>query len=272
MTRPPSPSGSPKRWGRGPSSCSTTPLSTRRRPCRGDPGVPAGAGILHRAGEPAGPLRGGGTDYTIDTRGGSAPCRRGHAVPGVGGLCRYPWGGQLRSAPLGRGAPGAPPARQGSPFLPKWGERRAGGKPLDPGFLWPLVATRWVWGSSSLIRSKGYFVRYTKTDLGRIFREKYAGKHFLRKKVPKSGHVHGPRTRRTTGTMWHPTPKRASGNERVINQGVQGRGPGVFPPAFSGESRAPARSRAGNHLAEANLRQSRPNPPANPAGIFRLPY
>ena len=47
----------------------------------------------------------------------------------------------------------------------------------------------------------------------------------LRKKVPKSGHVHGPRNRRTAGTMWHPTPKRASGNERVINRGARGRSP-----------------------------------------------
>ena len=39
----------------------------------GDPGVPAGAGILHRAGEPAGPLRGGGTDYTIDHTGRQCP-------------------------------------------------------------------------------------------------------------------------------------------------------------------------------------------------------
>ena len=47
----------------------------------------------------------------------------------------------------------------------------------------------------------------------------------MRKKVSKSGHVHGPRTRRTTGTMWHLTPKRASGNERVINRGSRGRSP-----------------------------------------------
>ena len=47
----------------------------------------------------------------------------------------------------------------------------------------------------------------------------------LRKKVPKSGHVHGPRTRRTTGTMWHPTPKRASGNERAIKKGGRGATP-----------------------------------------------
>ena len=40
--------------------------------------------------------------------------------------------------------------------------------------------------------------------------------------------------------------------------GVQGaRPPALFPPAFSGESRAPARSRAGTHVAGANLRWSR---------------
>ena len=41
--------------------------------------------------------------------------------------------------------------------------------------------------------------------------------------------------------------------------------PALFPPAFSGESRAPARSRAGNHLAGANLRRSKPGPSADPS-------
>ena len=54
------------------------------------------------------------------------------------------------------------------------------------------------------------------------------------------------------------TPKRASGSKRAIKPGVQGaQPPALFPPAFSGESRAPARSRAGNHLAGSNLRWSR---------------
>ena len=43
-----------------------------------------------------------------------------------------------------------------------------------------------------------------------------------RKKRPKSGHVHGHRNSPSTGTMWHPTPKRASGNERAIKKGGRG--------------------------------------------------
>ena len=35
-----------------------------------------------------------------------------------------------------------------------------------------------VLGSLSLKRSRGYFLRDAKTDLGRIFEKKYAGKHF----------------------------------------------------------------------------------------------
>ena len=46
------------------------------------------------------------------------------------------------------------------------------------------------------------------------------------KKRPKSGHVHGHRNSPSTGTMWHPTPKRASGNERPLNPG----GAGGIPP------------------------------------------
>ena len=90
------------------------------------------------------------------------------------------------------------------------------------------------------------------------------------KKRPKSGHADGHRNSPTTGTMRHPTPKRASGNERAIKKGVQGaRPPALFPPAFSGESRAPARSRAGNHVAGLDLRWSQPSPPARGSPVLR---
>ena len=44
-----------------------------------------------------------------------------------------------------------------------------------------------VLGLLALVRSRGYFVRYAKTDLGRIFGEKYAGKHFCERKFPNQG-------------------------------------------------------------------------------------
>ena len=65
---------------------------------------------------------------------------------------------------------------------------RAGAPPLDPGFLWPLVATRWFLGPLSLVRSRGYFLRYAKTDLGRIFGIKYAKKHFGERRFPNQAH------------------------------------------------------------------------------------
>ena len=42
------------------------------------------------------------------------------------------------------------------------------------------------------------------------------------KKRPKSGHADGCRNSPSTGTMWHPTPKRASANERAIKKGGAG--------------------------------------------------
>ena len=66
------------------------------------------------------------------------------------------------------------------------------------------------------------------------------------KKRPKSGHVHGHRNSPTTAPLRYPTPKPASGNERALKKGVQGaRPPALFPPAFSGESRAPPPESAG---------------------------
>ena len=87
------------------------------------------------------------------------------------------------------------------------------------------------------------------------------------KKRPKSGHVHGFRNSPSTGTLRPTTPKPASENERALKKGVQGATPpALFPPAFSGESRAPARSRAGTHVAGANLRKSQKGPPASGQG------
>ena len=76
----------------------------------------------------------------------------------------------------------------------------------------------------------------------------------------KSGHVHGPRNSLTTIPLRPTTPKPASGNERAIKEGGPGaRPPALFLPAFSGESRAPARSRAGTHVAGLDLRRSQRN-------------
>ena len=74
----------------------------------------------------------------------------------------------------------------------KAGRKNTRGKPLDPGFYSPLAAARSFWGSLSLIRQRGCFLRYAKTDLGRIFREKICWKAFCERKFPNQGTYMGP--------------------------------------------------------------------------------
>ena len=49
-------------------------------------------------------------------------------------------------------------------------------------------------GRLPLIRSRGYYYRYPKTDLGRIFEGKYAGKHLCERRFPNQGAYLGPET------------------------------------------------------------------------------
>ena len=114
------------------------------------------------------------------------------------------------------------------------------------------------------------------------------------KKRPKSGHADGHRNSPSTGTMRPTTPKPASGNERAINPGVQGACPRPSFSPFLGRNGDPA-GQAGprgaaprgtekaattrrvrstlplprpgpggkDHAAGANLRRSKPGPPAD---------
>ena len=121
-------------------------------------------------------------------------------------------------ATLGRSAPGGPADDRGGArlLLKKVGGKETPGSALDPGFYGPLTLVRSFWGSLSLMRSRGYFVRYAKTDLGRIFPEKICWKAFLRKKVfnplrshPQSLPLGGKVGRRMPGSdegaIWYPT-------------------------------------------------------------------
>ena len=92
---------------------------------------------------------------------------------------KHPWG----AAPRGPRLPGGGPH-----FSREMGRKRAGGKPPGPRVYGPLATARSFSGSLSLIRRRSYFVRYTKTDLGRIFGIKYAKKHFWEKKSPNQAH------------------------------------------------------------------------------------
>ena len=132
-----------------------------------------------------------------------------------------PSGGWGSYGASGRCPGGALPAGGGPHFSREMGRKRAGGKPLDPEFYGPLLAARSFLGSLSLIRRRGYFFRYARTDLGRIFRRKICWKEFSRKKVSKSGHVHGPRNSPSTETMWHDRQSRTS-EQRVDYKGGGG--------------------------------------------------
>ena len=105
-------------------------------------------------------------------------------MPWLRALPTCPLGGQLRSRPWGA-APRFPPGPgRGPGFL--W--KKAGGKntraPPWTRVYGPLAAARSFWGSLSLVRLRGYFLRDAKTDLGRIFEGNYAGKHFCERRFP----------------------------------------------------------------------------------------
>ena len=75
-------------------------------------------------------------------------------------------------APLGRSAPGAPPARRGSPFLPRNGEKEGRGQaPWTPFFYGPLVPTRSFRRLCHIVPVVG-LLRYPSAypDLERFFR------------------------------------------------------------------------------------------------------
>ena len=128
-------------------------------------------------------------------------------------------------APLGRSAPGAPPARRGSPFLPRNGEKEGRGSAPGPRFhgrSFPLAGfgDGWLW------YGRGAITNSILKPIWDAFFGKICWKAFLRKKVSKSGYADGYRTSSTTVPLCPTTPKRASGNERPLNPG----GAGGIPP------------------------------------------
>ena len=84
---------------------------------------------------------------------------------------------------------------------------------------------------------------------------------FLRKKVSKSGYVHGARNSLSTGDNVAPNAK-TSEWQRAGHQGGGGGIPrDLLRPGFL-RLWIPARDRAGNHAAGLDLRWSKPEPPA----------
>ena len=133
----------------------------------------------------------------------------------------FPSGGRCPSAHTG--------ADEGATLYPTFPCRKEGGSRLSPQRKFssaplgnPVAPSSVTFGDSFPPRGSLWVVQpYTK-------------------KRPKSGHGHGPRNSLSTGTMWHPTPKRASANERALSQ--EGRGPSpatLCVRAFSRESLDP---------------------------------
>ena len=100
----------------------------------------------------------------------------------------YPLGGRGFSGASGRSAPGAPPARRGSPFLPRNGEKEGRGRcPLDPQFYGPLAAARSFWRSCRIVPVMGLFrCPSSYPDLGTFFHKMLFQHIFYSKMRPKS--------------------------------------------------------------------------------------
>ena len=150
---------------------------------------------------------------------------RWYQRPGASGRA-YPIGGRGFSWPRGAAPRGPRRLRRGSPtFFEESRRKEHQGSALDPGFYgrsFPLAG----FGVSCLWYGRGA-ISYgmLRPIWDAFFGGKYAGKHFLRKKVSKSGRVPGPRNSPTTGTMWH-----NHQNERVptsgpLKKGVRGASP-----------------------------------------------
>jgi|GEM_PF-6073664 len=126
-----------------------------------------------------------------------------------------------------------------------------------------------------------------KTDLERIFQKKYAEEHFCKRKSPNQGTYMGPVTA--------PPPEQCATTAKTSEwerAGYKTGGPGGLPRRAGGAPgalrpeapekprppkgyavphRAPARDRAGNHLAGSNLRRSQPGPPTRGSPVRRSP-
>ena len=112
------------------------------------------------------------------------------ARPRAGARCgtAYPLGGPGSYEASGRSAPGAPPTRRGSPFLPRNGEKEGRGRcPLDPQFYGPLAAARSFWRSCRIVPVMGLFLCPSSyPDLETFFHKMLFQHIFYSKMRPKS--------------------------------------------------------------------------------------
>ena len=138
------------------------------------------------------------------------------SILGVVGCCvPFGWSGLFRC--LGAQRPVAPPARRGSPFLPRNGEKEGRGQaPWTPGFYgrsFPLAG----FGVSCLWCGRGAISSGMLRPIwDAFFRKKYAGKHFCERKFstrcaptpkafPLGGRCPSAHTGADEGAIWYPT-------------------------------------------------------------------
>ena len=115
-------------------------------------------------------------------------------LPGAARCCvpsgwvppKPPWGAAPRCPP-GPGRGPSPATLCVRAFFGRKPEERTPGLRPGPGFLWPLVPTRWFLWWLFLIRQRGNFLRYTKTDLGRIFEKNMLESIFVKERFQIRG-------------------------------------------------------------------------------------
>ena len=159
-----------------------------RPPWAFPPEVPAGHSrwALRRS-KPGPPVRDSPVLRALWVGGSGRPAP---ARPRAGERCgtAYPSGGPGSYEASGRSAPGAPPTRRGSPFLPRNGEKEGRGRcPLDPQFYGPLAAARSFWRSCRIVPVMGLFrCPSSYPDLGTFFHKMLFQHIFYSKMRPKS--------------------------------------------------------------------------------------
>ena len=128
-------------------------------------------------------------------------------------------------AALGAQRPVAPPARRGSPFLPRNGEKEGRGQaPWTPGFMARLLPLARFGVCATLSRWRGYYGTHVCALIWRLSFIKCFFSIFF----PESAFQIGLRIPEEIAPRTDPgqqPPKRASGNERAIKKGVQGAPP-----------------------------------------------
>ena len=174
---------------------------------------------------------------------------------GWGQYVPYRWSGLLRC--LGAQRPVAPPARRGSPFLPRNGKKEGRGCAPGPRGSWPALSRSLVLGIVIFGTIVGLFRPVCQDRFGTHFREKYAGTHFCERKFPNQGTQMGAEIAQRPEQC--ATTAKTSERKRAGHKtgGPGGTAPGALSSGFlRRKPGSPAGVGGGNHLAGPALRRS----------------